>query len=65
MIPVRTMEEILKAEKPSLKKLSAQRRKNMLKNCVFNRIIEIRDLKKRPKLGDILKHFKESNLTRE
>ena len=37
----------------------------MLKNCVFNRIIEIRDLKKRPKLGDILKYFKESKLTRD
>jgi len=37
----------------------------MLKNCVFTRISEIRELKKKPKLGDILKYFKKAGLTKE
>ena len=37
----------------------------LLKNCVFARINEIREIKKRPKLGDILKYFKKSGLTSE
>lgn len=65
ILPVRTMEEIKKAQKPQLQKLKAQRRKNLLKNIVFNRIMEIRILKSKPKLGDILKVFKTTNLTKE
>jgi hypothetical protein len=37
----------------------------MLKNCIFNRISEIRDLKKKPKLGDVLKYFKAKNWSKE
>ena len=37
----------------------------MLKNCVFARISEIRELKKKPKLGDILKYFKKAGFTKE
>jgi hypothetical protein len=37
----------------------------MLKNCVFKRINDIRDLKKRPKLGFILKVFRDSGLPRD
>jgi hypothetical protein len=37
----------------------------MLKNSVFRRILEIREQKKRPKLGDILEYFKASNMSRD
>ena len=37
----------------------------MLKNCIFNRINEIRELKKKPKLGDVLKYFKAKEWPKE
>jgi hypothetical protein len=57
-LPVRSIHEILLREKPSKYKIAASKRKTMLKNCVLNRISEIRELKKKPKLGDVLKYFK-------
>jgi len=36
-------------------------RRNILKNVVYRRIIEIRDIKRKPKLGDILAAFNDSS----
>jgi hypothetical protein len=36
-------------------------RKNILKNIVMRKIIEIRELKKKPKLSDLLNMFKDKS----
>jgi hypothetical protein len=43
---------------------NAKKRKNILKNTIFNRVLEIREKKKRPKLGDFLKIYKTSGINK-
>jgi|APSaa5957512535_1039671.scaffolds.fasta_scaffold115549_1 hypothetical protein len=48
---------------PKLRK--QRKRKNLLKNAVFVRIMEIRDQKRKPKLGDLLAFFKKGGQNKE
>ena len=45
-------------ESISLKRNAVKSRRQILKNCVMRKILEIRILKRKPKLGEMLRHFR-------